>query len=115
VERPTYPIKCKSGRESGKPFTDTDRAIFAAIISHLRLPGAWAWGSRTRGWWIDSSDYDIIVTVTTPEESRTLRTLAAEAAEKFGVKVDLFINHPPYADAVWVDAIEPSPTTVQPN
>lgn len=104
MERPTFPIKCKSGRETGKPFTDADRAIFAWIAAELRLPGVWAWGSRTRGWWVEESDYDVLVPTDSQAETKRLMAVAASLSTQLGRKVDLFFNHSPYDDAVWVEA-----------
>lgn len=104
--RPSFPVKCKCGREAGKPFTDADRDTFALIAARLGLPGVWAWGSRTRGWWIEESDFDVIVPTDSQAETQRLMAVAAELSAELGRKVDLLLNHPPYDDAVWVEAKE---------
>lgn len=104
TDRPAHHIKGKFGRETGLPFTDADHNIFAWIAAELGLPGVWAWGSRTRGWWVEESDYDVLVPTDSQAETQRMLAVAASLSTQLGRKVDLLFNHPPYDDAVWVEA-----------
>ena len=95
----------KPGR-TYRPMDDDAREVFARVAAGLGLDHVYAWGSRARGWWVEDSDYDVIVSAPTVDDAVRLRALAVGVAADLGVRIDLFINAPIGADAIRIDAYQ---------
>jgi predicted nucleotidyltransferase len=77
----------KQGREQ-KPLglSESDKIIFVEVASRLGVPRLVAIGSRVKGYWTESSDYDVLLVQTVSAE---LRKRAKEVGEQLGIKIDV--------------------------
>jgi predicted nucleotidyltransferase len=66
--------------------TEYDKLIFSSIAKELGQKRVIAVGSRVKGYWTESSDYDVLIVTTV---TKALREKVKELEKKMNIKIDV--------------------------
>jgi hypothetical protein len=84
----------KLGRETDKPIglNNADKAMFLSIGKACNAPFIIARGSRVKGYWIDSSDYDCVIWLPYIQANRVRKALD-EFMQVNKIKIDAQVSN----------------------